>query len=176
MIVNLFGAPGAGKSTTRARVFSDLKLNGVNVEETTEFAKDLVYEEREVALRCQPYVFGKQLRNMERVIGKVDVVVTDSPIFLSAYYGRTYSEDRYSDYFYKAIVEQFKMMGGVNYFIERVKPYNPSGRQQTETESDNVGKTLELMLAVEGVGYTKKPGTEQTAIEIADDIMKLLGR
>ena len=43
-IVNLFGAPGAGKSTGAAYIFSKLKLAGVNAELVTEFAKDKVWE------------------------------------------------------------------------------------------------------------------------------------
>lgn len=44
LIINLFGAPGAGKSTGAAYVFSQLKAAGVNAELVTEFAKDKVWE------------------------------------------------------------------------------------------------------------------------------------
>lgn len=44
LVVNLFGGPGCGKSTTMARLFADLKTRGLNVEMVSEFAKDLVYE------------------------------------------------------------------------------------------------------------------------------------
>jgi len=44
IILNLYGAPGAGKSTGAAYIFSKLKLKGYNVELVTEFAKDKVYE------------------------------------------------------------------------------------------------------------------------------------
>lgn len=45
IVVNLFGAPGAGKSTGAARIFSNLKMAGINAELVTEFAKDKVWEE-----------------------------------------------------------------------------------------------------------------------------------
>ena len=45
LVVNLFGAPGAGKSTGAAYIFSKLKMSGINVELVTEFAKDKVWEE-----------------------------------------------------------------------------------------------------------------------------------
>ena len=32
-VINLFGGPGSGKSTMRARIFSELKYLGVNCEE-----------------------------------------------------------------------------------------------------------------------------------------------
>ena len=42
LVVNLFGVPGAGKSTGAAYIFSQLKMAGVNAELITEFAKDKV--------------------------------------------------------------------------------------------------------------------------------------
>ena len=44
LVVNLFGAPGAGKSTGAAYIFSQLKMAGINAELVTEFAKDKVWE------------------------------------------------------------------------------------------------------------------------------------
>ena len=44
LIVNLFGAPSAGKSTMMALVFAKLKLNGCNVEMAPEYAKKKVWE------------------------------------------------------------------------------------------------------------------------------------
>lgn len=40
LVINLFGAPGAGKSTGAAIVFAELKKRGVNAELVTEFTKD----------------------------------------------------------------------------------------------------------------------------------------
>ena len=42
LVVNLTGAPGAGKSTGAAYVFSQLKMRGINCELVTEYAKDKV--------------------------------------------------------------------------------------------------------------------------------------
>ena len=44
LVVNLFGAPGSGKSTGAAYIFSQLKIAGVNAELVTEFVKDKVWE------------------------------------------------------------------------------------------------------------------------------------
>lgn len=59
-IVNLYGAPGSGKSTAAAYIFSKLKMQGVKCELVTEVAKDLVWDENAKALQNQAYVFGKQ--------------------------------------------------------------------------------------------------------------------
>ena len=61
-------------------------MAGVNAELVTEFAKDKVWEESKAVFQNQQYIFGKQYFRLTRLEGKVDVVVTDSPILLSAYY------------------------------------------------------------------------------------------
>ena len=86
LVVNLFGPPGAGKSTGAAYVFSKLKLAGVNAELVTEFAKDKVWEDNKLALANQAYLFGEQYYRLTRLGGKVDVAVTDSPLLLSNFY------------------------------------------------------------------------------------------
>ena len=56
ILCNIYGGPGSGKSTSAAGVFSLLKTHGVNAELVTEFAKDLVWEGRDVTLDNQPYI------------------------------------------------------------------------------------------------------------------------
>ena len=86
--INFFGAPGAGKSTLSAIVFAKLKMMGVNCELVTEFAKDKVWEKNNEALSNQIYIFAKQYYGMSRCTGQVDVIITDSPLFLSPFYNK----------------------------------------------------------------------------------------
>ena len=60
IVVNLLGAPCAGKSTLAALVFSKLKMLGVSCEIVTEFAKDLVWDNSLNSLNNQLYVFSEQ--------------------------------------------------------------------------------------------------------------------
>ena len=86
IVINLWGAPGCGKSTAAAFLFSRLKSLGVNVELVTEFAKDLTWEERNEALKNQLYVSGIQSFRISRLDGRVDVVITDSPVPSGIFY------------------------------------------------------------------------------------------
>ena len=86
LVVNLFGAPGAGKSTGAAYIFSQLKIKSVNVELVTEFAKDMTWEKNKKALTNQIYMLGNQLQRIYRCQDEVDVIVTDSPLLLNILY------------------------------------------------------------------------------------------
>ena len=143
-VVNLFGAPGSGKSTGAAYLFSKLKMAGINAELITEFAKDKVYEESKEIFKNQTYILGKQSFRQSRVKDKVDILVTDSPLLLSAYY----NEDKNISEELNALTYKiFDSYDNYNYFINRVKPYNPSGRFQTKEESKEiVGKMKEFLM------------------------------
>ena len=67
LIVNIFGGPGVGKSTTAAAVFALLKLHNIEAELVTEFPKDLVWEKRAYTFENQNYIFGKQQHRQWRV-------------------------------------------------------------------------------------------------------------
>lgn len=169
LVVNLYGGPCAGKSTIRADVFRRLKQMGINCEENTEFAKQLTWEKRHLTLTCQPYVFGKQLRNMEILRGQVDVVITDSPLLLSRLYG-----ERYGDYpctFYQAITDIAKSFSSLNYFINRAGAYQPIGRNQTEEEAAEVAADLKAMLTGCGIDYREVLGDHYAGAEIVVDVV-----
>lgn len=145
LFVNLYGGPGTGKSTTAALTFAQLKIGGFNAELITEFAKDLTWEGRERALKCQPYVWGKQLWRMERLNGEVEVAITDSPILLCAVYG-----EGYGDNFMAAVHDVYDRFNSLDIFLTRKAehhPYNPKGRGQSEAEAMNLDARILQLLA-----------------------------
>ena len=88
LLINLYGAPGTGKSTGAAYIYSKLKLAEINCELVTEFAKDMVWDENKKAIYNQAYVFGNQYYRISRLENEVDVVITDSPTLLSIIYNK----------------------------------------------------------------------------------------
>ena len=150
IVVSLYGGPGAGKSTLAAYVFAKLKMLGVNCELVTEFAKDKVWEKNNEALSNQIYIFAKQYYRISRCAGKVDVIVTDSPLFLSPFYNRDPDIDEPLKRLVYAISSKYR---NLNYFVRRVKKYNPVGRLQTEKESDEYGAGIKKMLVEYGVDF-----------------------
>jgi hypothetical protein len=174
LIVNLMGAPCAGKSTVRADLFRTLKQQGINCEEVYETAKKLSWTKRNAELGVQPYIFGKQLRDVLVLMGKVDVIITDSPLILCEFYNQKYCPGVFPESFGTCVVEQFKRMGGLNVFIDRVGTYNPSGRNQTEEEANAIGDELLDLLAVHQIEYMRILGSVEAASFIADEVHRRL--
>ena len=169
LVVNLFGAPGAGKSTGAAYIFSKLKMAGINAELVTEFAKDKVWEESKSVFQNQAYIFGKQYFRISRVQGKVDVVITDSPILLSSFYA---NDEVLGKEFDALIMKVFNSYDSMNVFINRVKPHNPSGRFQTEAESDELSNVMRTFLDDHGVVCAQYDGCKEGYDTLASDILR----
>ena len=171
LIVNLFGAPGAGKSTMAAYVFAMLKMGGVNCELVTEFAKDKVWEDNSTALKNQCYVFGQQSYRLSRCAGQVDVIITDSPLPLSILYN---TEEHLGDAFNSTCIRDFNSYNNLNIFLRRVKPYNPVGRIQTEDESNEKAVDILTMLTCNRIPVKLVNGDEEGCNDILTMIFKYL--
>lgn len=86
-VVNLFGAPGVGKSTIAAGLFYFMKMSGMSVEHVTEYAKYLVLTGRVSQLENeQLYLLAKQHHKQHILRGQYEWAITDSPLLLCAYY------------------------------------------------------------------------------------------
>ena len=169
ILVNLFGAPGAGKSTGAAYIFSQLKMRGINAELVTEFAKDKVWEGSKAVFENQAYIFGKQYFRISRCADQVDVIVTDSPLLLSILYN---NDEDLGGTFDAVVRKVAKKYNSKNYYLKRVKDYNPAGRFQTEEESDEIATELKRLLDREGVDYKVRRGDYIGYEQIVEDIMR----
>lgn len=173
LVVNLFGVPSAGKSSGCAYIFSELKMAGVNAEMAVEFAKEKCWEESVEVFKNQAYIFGKQYFRLTRIKDKVDVVVTDSPILLSCFYNNQAELGEHFDLMCKDVFNSFN---NYNVLLNRVKPYNPAGRFQTEAESDALAQPMKDFLVKFGVDYVEYNGCKEDYNKIVDDILFMLGK
>lgn len=168
IVVNIFGVPGAGKSTGAAYVFAALKMQGVNAELVTEYAKDKVWEENNEAFKNQAFLFGNQSYRMSRCAGKVDVIVTDSPLPLSILYN---NDPRLTENFNRSVMDVFNSYRNMNFFLNRTMPYNPAGRLQTEEESDALAEPLQNLLSTRGILYREATGDKTGYDWIVQEVM-----
>jgi len=138
-VINLFAGPGTGKSTGAAYIFAKLKMLGINCELVQEYAKERVWQNDLEVFQNQLYVIAKQSMRMSRLKNKVDVIITDSPIIMGAVYCK--NTPYYHD-FYKVLQTIDRGYESYNYFLNRVKPYNPAGRFQDEEGAKKIDKEI----------------------------------
>lgn len=171
LVVNLFGVPGAGKSTGAAYVFSNLKMQGINAELVTEFAKDMVWENNTEVLKNQAYIFGTQSFRISRCQNKVDVIVTDCPLLLTALYNRDPILGRE---FNNVVANVFRSYNNVNFLLDRAKEYNPIGRLQTEQEAQSLRTPLLDLLNTYNIPFSRIDGNKAGYDSIVKNICQLL--
>lgn len=151
LVLNFFAGPGAGKSTTTAQLFADMKKMNYNVELVTEYAKDLVWEDRmNVLLEDQLYILAKQARKLHRISDKVDYVITDAPLVQ----GLMYKPHHYFTGFEPLVVEIFKTYNNHNYFLKRITKYDPVGRYQDEQGAIDIDNRLMELLNKHDIPFT----------------------
>lgn len=148
IIINLFGGPGVGKSTLCATIFSTLKMKGIECEMALEYAKDVVWEESFRKLNNQIYVFGKQHNRIWRINGKVDVIITDSPLLNSILY-----DDDNNKQLHDLVVTEFKKLNTLNYYIDRSFKYEEVGRVQTYDEALEKDRVYKKILEDNSIEY-----------------------
>lgn len=170
LYVNLFGGPGTGKSTTAASLFAEMKKLGKNVELVTEVAKDFVWEERQKTLEIQPYITVKQYRNLYRLKGKVDYVITDAPILMGCMYAEIYANDLPRSYKDMVVDLHREILApSLNVFLERTHRYDPNGRYQSEAEALDMDDLIKKWLRNTGPFLTATEFTYQKIEEWAKD-------
>jgi len=152
-VINLFAGPGAGKSTSTWEIASALKLKGLNAEVVSEYAKELVYDENfqllDGSLKSQKAILTEQRKRIDRLIGKVDVIVTDAPLLLNSIY-LAQSDIEY----YKNVLDIYNSYDNINVFVNRTNmKYETRGRTQSLDESMLLDTKIKNLLLDNNLEY-----------------------
>ena len=147
-LIGLIGAPGSGKTTCAAWLFSQMRLKGLRCEMASEFAKDLFWDDSN-AWKDQLYVFANQWRMIDRVLCRTDYVVCDSPPILSMFYNRPHTSA-----FENLVMERCGEFDTMLYLLKRTAPYDQIGRRETEEESDRLHDEMESWLGLHNVCHS----------------------
>jgi hypothetical protein len=173
-VINLYGGPGTGKSTTAAGLFYLMKTKGYKVELITEYAKDLVYSESFFKLKDQLYIFTKQHHKIWKLKDKLDYVITDSPLPLSLHYftpGDVYDVNIFKD----LVVSTFNAYKNINIFVTRDlenHPYQEYGRTQSEAEAVLIDLSIRDLLEEYSIEYTGLSVSDTLPIDILELIKR----
>lgn len=166
IFVNLFGGPCIGKSTLCSMIFSELKIRGIDCEMALEYAKDVIWEESFQKLSNQVYIFGKQHNRLYRLNGKVDVVITDSPLLNSVIY-----DDTNNTQLKDLVINEFKKLNSLNYYIERSFEYKQNGRVQDFTQALQKDKDYKELLDTNNIDYNIVNPNVKFISNIIEDIL-----
>lgn len=167
IVINLFGEPGAGKSTAAMDITARLKRKGINAEYVSEFAKDKVYENNGEVFKHQEYLFGKQSFKMGRVRDKVQVMVVDSPLILCSVYN---NDSALGDDFDRTVLNVFNSYNNKNYLLIRNHTYEKEGRFQNEKEALDVRNHIIYTLRRMDVPYDFTTSSEEDCERVANEI------
>lgn len=99
----------------------------------SEYAKELVWEQRNETFKNELYLFAKQHHRMFRLNSKVKYIITDRPLILSVFYNKKYGDN--SNTFKNLVLQEVNKFKNIDIFLNRTKPYVQKGRNQTEEES-----------------------------------------
>ena len=142
IIINLHGTSSVGKSHLLHALYKPLKDLNLEVYTAVEAIKIDAYENRNIRDFEHVKVFADELIPQYRALHTkdVDIVISDSPITLSAFYFKKYNG---VDIYYSAInyfKEQAENKGVIflDYFIMPSKGFSKEGRFQTESESKQI--------------------------------------
>jgi len=156
-VINLYGGPSSGKSTQGAGLFYKMKQEGYSVELVNEFAKEVVWEGNEPMLKDQLFVLAHQNRKLVRLAGKVDYIITDSPVLLSIVYRHIYEGAMYSDLIDQMALECYDMYDNINFMLERTVPFEEVGRAQGYEQSLEIDKEIINVFDENEIDYTSLP-------------------
>lgn len=160
-VVNLFGAPGVGKSATRSGLFWLMKIQGISVEEVSEFAKYLVLAKRVWQLENdQLYVLAKQHHKMHILNGAYEFAVTDSPLLLAGYYCEEMAKAGHvaspAPDFVATCAAYAHSYDNLNLFLTRNfrgRPFEAQGRMHNMEDSERIDKEQREFLARNGQSW-----------------------
>lgn len=170
IVINLYGGPGTGKSTTAGDLFAFLKKRGVNCELVREYVKDWVWEGRKIRTSDQVYILAKQARREQILYGEVEVIITDAPMWLSPIYESEYGCFPFvcDDIVFKFQQEaESRGVEFVHVFLNRVKPYNPAGRHQNEKQAKEIDKKIKDYMTKARMKFFEFDATDGVAQKIA---------
>jgi hypothetical protein len=167
IIINLFGEPSTGKSTTALGLAYFMKLARKPAEYISETAKDYVWEMRNHILTEQDYIFAQQNNKQRRLIDHhtdVKYIITDSPLPLTL----MYMPKDFPQEFKPFVMSVFNSYTNINFLLQRRFDYDSVGRNQNEEESAAIRSEIMQFLSTNQIQYQTLESDINTAKRIFD--------
>jgi ABC-type amino acid transport substrate-binding protein len=174
-VINLYGGSGLGKSTTAALVFGEMKLMGLHCELVREFVKEWAWAGRQIKPGDQTEIYQNQLARERLYYGKLDYIVTDSPLVLGPIYQKYYTgtDSIAQEVFDNIIRAEQEGVSYMNFLLKRNKPFDPRGRYESEEQAKEVDFFVEKYLKDKSVPFHTITSDDKRRV---DDIITIVTR
>lgn len=145
--INLYGGPGCGKSTMMASVFSRMKRDNMNVEPIMEYIKFWTFIDRKPGGFDQIYTLAKQIHHEDtRLRNGVDLVISESPVLLSAFYAYHYNQPGWDNLLDYALVYEMAYPA-LHIFLDRTDlVYSEVGRYHEYEQAIEIDTAMKEFL------------------------------
>lgn len=169
-VINMFGPPGAGKTTKALILTGMLKEAQVDAEVSLEVVKEYIHAGTEKLLSYQNYIFAQQERSLHFLLDsrEAEFAVTDSPLLLPV----LYASKNYPAYFKDLVFETFNRYDNINFFVHRNHPYSYNSRIHNEKQSDLLSKKMHAFLVNNNIPFIDILSTDSTKDMVFDYVMK----
>ena len=161
----LYGAAGSGKSITATNVRSQLGFKGYDIELVDEVIKDWTYVNR-VPKDCDSFFLqASQIQKEDiRLRAGVDLIVSDSPVFLQYFYS-WYYKTPLSEPMAWASNEFDQLYKPLSIFINREdKFYNEVGRYEDLKEAKLIDKRIKKLMNANKIKFEEFSCIDQDKI------------
>lgn len=162
-------------STTAAGLFYMYKRRGERAELVTEFIREELNRGFKLGSVADQFrIYMKQKEREDIIPDEINIMITDSPIYLSLYYALDYARraDNQNDENILFLFEQiFKERNRYDILIllKRTKEYVSDGtRLQTAEESDKIYNELLIMFELLGIGVILLDDSDTVVEQIAE--------
>lgn len=172
-VINIIGAPGAGKSCISYLLYAKLKIAGSVVEHVPEYAKKLVWAKKFAVLDNQYQVSSKQYEDLKSVYGAVQYVITDGSLLHGLYYNM-HNPTNVSNISitHKKILDYYHEFNNINIYLTRGNfAYEQAGRIQNEQQAREIDDELMRILDENKIKYTVFQSDENVIPSIIDFVL-----
>jgi hypothetical protein len=164
-VVNLFAAPGTGKSTTGQILAGLLSIAQYRVEFVPEFAKFATFANNQAALGDPTYMMAKQSNRLHVLRNQpLDFVVMDGPLPTVL----LYTPEDYYRHHEPLVMEIFNSYENANFLLESNPdiPYQTHGRLQNKQESAALARKLDKLIERHAVPVQRELVKPQLAMTL----------
>ncbi len=156
LLVNLYGAPCSGKSVKMLQLAIVGKMRRTFCEISAEVAKEYVVQHIPITREVQLQLTAEQFRRTRCFVGNVEVLVTDAPPFIGAFYAGYREMPDLAD-LEKTFAQYDADLRAaahtvVNIYMWRNHAYEEAGRLETECEDQRLAKSMHAFVREKHAG------------------------